>query len=145
MPKFWGHVTGMFSFNRIFASVLLINVTEMSCKNRLCPSLLKCSKRCSCKQASPLAFFLSLHYLIVWVISGTICGTTNILLKTSLTCQKIYQAFVVTVKAMVNFIWRMGDCAGKCFRFRYIVTYLWNLLHCIYKILSSFPLNKFEL
>ena len=62
-----------------FASVLLINVTEMSCKNRLCPSLLKCSKRCSCKQASPLAFFLSLHlwlferYLEQSVVLPTYC------------------------------------------------------------------------
>ena len=39
-------------FDRILASVLSVNVSETSCKNPLCPS---------CKQASPLAYFLSLH------------------------------------------------------------------------------------
>ena len=68
--------------------------------------------------------FSVITFIIVPAISKTICGTTHILLKTGLTCQKLYQAFVITVKAMVNFISRMGHCTGKCFRFRYTETYL---------------------
>ena len=68
--------------------------------------------------------FSVIAFKIFPTISETISGATNILLKTSLTCQTIYQVFVVTVKAMVNFIWRMGQCAAKCFCFWYIETYL---------------------
>ena len=43
-------------------------------------------------------------FIIVPIISGTICGTTNILVRTGLTYQKIYQEFGITVKVMVNLI-----------------------------------------
>ena len=62
--------------------------------------------------------------IIVPTTSETICGTYNILLKTGLMCQKIHQAFAITVKAMCNFPRRMSYCTGKCFRFRYIETYM---------------------
>ena len=37
-------------------------------------------------------------FITVLTISKTVCGTTNILLKTGLTCQKIYPALVITIK-----------------------------------------------
>ena len=43
-------------------------------------------------------------FITVPIISETIFGTTNILVRTGLTCQKIYQEFGVTVKIMVNLI-----------------------------------------
>ena len=48
--------------------------------------------------------FSVIIFIIVLTISETIRGTSNILLKAGFTCQKIYQAFAITVKTMVNFI-----------------------------------------
>ena len=49
--------------------------------------------------------FSVITFIIVSPISETVCGTTNILLKTYLTCRKIHRT-------------------SKCFHFRYIGTYL---------------------
>ena len=43
-------------------------------------------------------------FITVPIISETIFSTTNILVRTGLTCQKIYQEFGITVKIMVNLI-----------------------------------------
>ena len=74
-------------------------------------------------QTSLISHLLSaITFITVPIISKTVRGTTFRLRRTGLTSQKLYQAFVATVKALVNFIWRMGYCAGKCFLFRYIET-----------------------
>ena len=48
--------------------------------------------------------FSFIAFIVVPTISKIVCVTYNILVKTGLTCQKIYQAFVIPVKAMGNFI-----------------------------------------
>ena len=48
--------------------------------------------------------FSVIRFIIVPTMSKTVCGPTNIMRKTGLTCQKICQGFVIAVKAMVNFI-----------------------------------------
>lgn len=48
--------------------------------------------------------YFAIMFVTVPTISKRVCGTAYILLKTSLTCQKIYQAFVITIQALVNFI-----------------------------------------
>ena len=88
------------------------------------PFTIKMFKKMFLQKSLPSRLFSVITFVIVLTISETICGTANILLKASLTWPKLYQIFVVTVKAMVNFIWYMGHCAGKCFCFRYIETYL---------------------
>ena len=130
------------SYSRLigfFPSFLTISVTETSCKNPLCPILLKCSKRCSCKPASLLRYFLSLH--LQWYLKQSAVLPIQYLRQvlSQVSCQKIYQTFVITVKAMVNFIWRMGYCTGKCFRFKIDWDIPENCYPCIYKILFSFP------
>ena len=65
------------------------------------PFIIKMFKKMLLQTSLTSRIFSVITFIIVPTVSETICGTTNTLLKTGLRCQKIYQAFVFTVKAVL--------------------------------------------
>ena len=106
-PRFEGISPVLFWCDRIFCISFIDQSNWNVMWEPIMPFTIKMLKKMFLQTSLPSRIFFVIAFVTVPTISETICRTTKILFKTSLTCQKMYQGYVVTVKAMINFIWHM--------------------------------------
>ena len=100
-----------FLFFEFFPSVLLINVTDASCRQPLWLSVWKSLHKCFCIQDSFLSNFPA--FIVIPSITKLICSFTHALFVTLLAGHKIDETLIVTMHTMVNLKVVSNHCATK--------------------------------